>query len=156
MPRKCLKSLIKTGCWKHFIAAPFSSRSQVPPAESVQKRKVTSLAPKTHLAGFSKTQYPLKRWNDVRKRCSCLSSEVEATNTSLMSHWNASSAFRNPKNIYGNPKSPKGVIIPAFAMSKWLESGGMLSPNLLWRRLAGLQVVQSRQCAERDIGKGQS
>jgi len=38
-----------------------------------------------------------------------------------------------------------------------MESGGMLSPNLLWRILAGQQVVvQSRQYAERDIGKGQS
>jgi hypothetical protein len=38
-----------------------------------------------------------------------------------------------------------------------LESDSMLSPSPLWRRLSSQQVVvQSRQCAERDIGQGWS
>ena len=38
-----------------------------------------------------------------------------------------------------------------------LESDCVLTPNLLWRRVSGQQVVvQSRQCAERDVGLGRS
>jgi hypothetical protein len=60
--------------------------------------------------------------------------------------------------MYGNSKSPNGMIMAVFAMCpNELEFGGMLSPDLLWRKLSGHQGgVQSRQCAARDIGRGQT